>query len=139
MKKIIAGVVLALGLVGAANANTYTYYVCNSYFEYKGDDTRYLSDGDRYYHAPSGKYRGFIGVKIRVNDDNSQFAFNDPVFDKTIKSPKLKEDKNEKEEYYGSEDGKSYIKYLHSVDGAPIFDVKKGDTSYSLISCREIL
>ncbi|EIT7842692.1 hypothetical protein L3I78_003016 [Escherichia coli] len=27
MKKIIAGVVLALGLVGAANANT--YYVCN--------------------------------------------------------------------------------------------------------------
>lgn len=87
MKKIIASVVLALGLVGAANANTYTYYVCNSYFEYKGDDTRYLSDGDRYYHAPSGKYRGFIGVKVRVNDDNSQFAFNDPVFDKTIKSP----------------------------------------------------
>lgn len=50
MKKIIAGVVLALGLVGAANANT--YYVCNSYFEHKGDDTQYLRDGDRYYHAP---------------------------------------------------------------------------------------
>ena len=28
MKKIIAGVVLALGLVGAANANTYTYWIC---------------------------------------------------------------------------------------------------------------
>lgn len=63
MKKIIAGIVLALGLVGAANANTYTYYVCNSYFEYKGDDTRYLSDGDRYYHAPSGKLPWFYRCK----------------------------------------------------------------------------
>lgn len=135
MKKIIAGIVLSLGLVGAANANT--YYACNTFSGDVGKISNYISAGDRYYHAASGEYRKFAGVKVRVNGDNTQFAFNDPVFDKTIKSPKLKELQDPKDELYGTNDKKFYINY--GTDGNPLFFYEKGDETYIVFSCREIL
>ena len=135
MKKTIASIFIALGLVGTANANT--YYACNTFSGDVGKSSNYIRVGDRYYHAPSGEYRKFAGVKVRVNDDNTQFAFSDPVFDKTIKSPKLKELQDSKDEIYGTEDKQFYINY--GGDGSPLFYYKKDDATYIMYGCREIL
>ncbi|EJL7662368.1 hypothetical protein NMZ58_000899 [Salmonella enterica] len=136
MKKIIASIVLSMGLIGTANANN--YFACNTFSSEEGKISQFLKDGDRFYHAPSGEYRRFLGVKVRVNDDNSQFAFSDPVFDKTIKSPKLKFLESGESEVYGTEDKKFYISYDND-ESNPLFYYKKGDKTYIMYGCREIL
>ncbi|EBU8552737.1 hypothetical protein DLC15_09180, partial [Salmonella enterica subsp. enterica serovar Telelkebir] len=132
MKKILSGIVLSLGLVGAANANT--YYACNTFSETRGKIDTYLTDGTRFYHAPSGQYRPFFGVKVRVNDERTNFAFNAPTTDTTVKSGKLTDLDGEN---IGLKDKSIYMN-MKDEDN-PLFYYKKGDETYIIYGCREIL
>lgn len=134
MKKTIAAIVLALGFAGAANADT--RYACEMYSaKINGDTTPMLAGISLYEHAATKEKRKFAGLEVSVRDDNSQFSFVDPIQDKTIKSPKLKQVKNSDVEAYNANDKKFLIVFDNNK---PMFRYETEKETYVAVNCSKI-
>lgn len=133
MKKILSGIVLALGLVGVANADT--NYACEFYSgKINGESHMMVGGMSNYNHLPSGELRKFKNIKVAVHDNNT-FSIHDVIEDKVIKSPKLKDLSTNDLKAYGLPD--KSISYAYGEDGNPIFRYMK-ENSYTVMGCAKI-
>ncbi|EAS1621160.1 hypothetical protein DG70_002380 [Salmonella enterica subsp. enterica serovar Inverness] len=133
MKKIIASIVLALGLVGTSSAST--DYSCEYYSAKVDGATTMAVGGVSYYRkAETGERHKFESVKVNVHD-NKQFSFTDPVHDKNITSPKLKDISTDKVKAYGA-NGKKFV-IVYGEDGNPLFRYETDKETYVLMSCTK--
>lgn len=132
MKKIFVSIVLALGLVGAANAKSYVCDVYSSNVE--GERTSLISGVSRYQHTESGEYRQFNGVKVEVAGDNTSFVITNPKTDKKIVSPKLKKVEGVNIDAYTA-NGKKFA-IVYGEDGRPLIRYETDREMYAVMGCN---
>lgn len=131
MKNILASIVLALGLVGTVSASV--DYSCEYYSaKVNGHTTMALGGISFYTKAETGERHKFEGVKVNVRD-NKKFSFIDPVHDKNITSPTLKDISTDKVKAYGA-NGKNFV-IVYGENGTPLFRYQTDKETYVLMNC----
>lgn len=134
MKKTIAAIIVTMGLVGFAKADT--NYACEVYSgKINGEGHMLVGGLTSYTHAATGEMRNFETVNVTVHSDNT-FSFYDLIHDKTIKSPKLKDLSTKEVIGYGIPD--KSIAFAYGEDGNPIFRYMKDGNMYQLMGCTKI-
>lgn len=134
MKKTIAAIIVTMGIVGFAKADT--NYACELYSgKVNGEGYMLVGGLTNYTHAATGERRKFETIKATVHGDNT-FSFYDLIHDKTIKSPKLKELSTKEVKGYGLPD--KSIAFAYGEDGNPMFRYEKDGNLYNIIGCNKI-